>query len=292
MQNKPAHDQDPPRTRAEPDPRSLRTMQLALMASAGFDIPPRIRSVLTIAAIAGLVLVAMASLTGGDIQYIRSDRVIHFVGYSTLAGVFVLALRPMLFVPALLALIGASLTIEFLQGFIGRETDLVDGLANASGVAVGAFLGLTARGIYSYLRSEFATSEVRRNTTTLAPGDVIFKEGESSRRFYVVKNGLVRLTREGVSDESNVLGPGEVIGVMGVIQGTPYLATASAVTAAQIYGMDSSALIDHADGREQPTITVLRVLVRRLRNAYAELDKARLDNEGSTRTPSERQEIP
>ena len=205
MQNKPAHDQDPPRTRAEPDPRSLRTMQLALMASAGFDIPPRIRAVLTVAATAGLVLVAMASLTGGDIQYIRSDRVIHFVGYSTLAGVFVLALRPILFVPALLALIGASLAIELLQGFIGRETDLVDGLANASGVAVGAFLGLTARGIYSYLRSEFATSEVRRNTTTLAPGDVIFKEGESSRRFYVVKNGLVRLTREGVSDESNVL---------------------------------------------------------------------------------------
>jgi len=292
MQNKPAHDQDPQRTRAEPDPRSLRTVQLALMASAGFDIPPRIRAVLTIAAIAGLVLVAMASLTGGDIQYIRSDRVIHFVGYSTLAGVFVLALRPVLFVPALLALIGASLAIEFLQGFIGRETDLVDGLANASGVAVGAFLGLTARGIYSYLRGEFATSEVRRNTKTLAPGDVIFKEGEPSGRFYVVKSGLVRLTREGVSDNSNVFGPGEVIGIMGVVQGTPYLATASAVTAAQVFGMDASALIDHADGREQPTTTVLRVLVRRLRTAYAELDNARLANEGGAPTPAERQEIP
>lgn len=290
MQDKSAHDHDPLRTRTGPDPGSLRTVQLALMASAGFDIPPRIRQVLTVAAIAGLVLVAMASLTGGDTQYIRSDRVIHFLGYSTLAGVFVLALRPILFLPALLALVGASLAIEFLQGFIGRETDIVDGLANASGVAVGAFLGLIARGTYSYLKGEFATSEVRRNTTTLAPGDVIFKEGRPSKKFYVIKNGLVRLTREGVPDQSDILGPGEVIGVMSVIQGTPYLATASAATAAQVYGMDSSTLIEHADGREQPTITVLRVLVRRLRNANAELDKARFGNQNGSTTPSERPE--
>lgn len=267
-------------------------MQLALIASAGFDIPPRIRSVLTIAALAGLVLVAMASLTGGDVQYIRTDRVIHFVGYSTLAGVFVLALRPVLFLPALLTLIGASLAIEFLQSFIGREADLVDGLANASGVAVGAFFGLIARGVYSYLRGEFATSEVRRNTKTLAPGEEIFSQGEESRQFYVVKSGLVRLTREGVADDSNVFGPGEVIGIMGVIQGTRYLATARAVTAAQVFGMDSSALIDHVQGREQPTIAVLRVLVRRLRKAYEELDKLRVGTESSAPTQLEREETP
>jgi CRP-like cAMP-binding protein len=168
-----------------------------------------------------------------------------------------------------LALVGASVGIEFLQGFVGRDTDLIDGLANASGVAVGAFLGVVARGVYAFLRSEFVQSEVRRNTVTLQAGDVLFREGEPSDRFYVVKSGLIRVIPSGASEtgEPALAGPGEVIGVMGVIQGTPYAATATAAMPSRVYGMDARRLMGHADGKELPTITVLRVLAQRLRQA-------------------------
>ena len=59
---------------------------------------------MVVAGLAGAVIVVVASLEGGKEHTIEVDKLLHFCGYATLASIFVLGLRPTLFLPALLLL--------------------------------------------------------------------------------------------------------------------------------------------------------------------------------------------
>ena len=87
--------------------------QLALISKSVFDIGPRVRALMLMAGMVGVALAFMASLDSG--KQVPLDKIIHFSGYFTLSATFVLALRPILFVPGLIGIFAMSVAIEFLQ---------------------------------------------------------------------------------------------------------------------------------------------------------------------------------
>ena len=156
--------------------RSLEDRRLAQLTGMVLDIPPRVRLVLGIVAVTGVALVAMQSLVGRQPGTIHIDKIIHFSGYAILAAMFVMALRPALFLPVLAALVGLSYGIEFLQPLTGRERDIFDAAANTLGVAIGAGAGLLVRGAYAWLRRDLALSAVSRMRMRFRAG-VVFMKG-------------------------------------------------------------------------------------------------------------------
>jgi CRP-like cAMP-binding protein len=93
------------------------------------------------------------------------------------------------------------------------------------------------------------------------------REGDRVERFFIIKSGRVRLSRDvdGSERELAVMGPGEVVGALGVVRGEPQSGTLVALTPTSLYGMDLEELMDSAGGPEQPVSTVLRVLTDKLR---------------------------
>lgn len=256
---------------------SLKDIQLARLSRGVLDIPRRTRLLLAAAGLVGIALVAVESLVAGQPHTVHTDKILHFSGYAILALVFTLAMRSRFCVPALIGLATMGVVIEFLQTQTGRTYDLQDAYANATGVAVGGALGLSIRGLYSLVRRELATARVRRRLVSFAPGEVILRQGESAERFFIIKSGRVRLSRDvdGGSQELAEMGPGEVVGALGVIRGVPQQGTVVALARTSVYGMDLEELMDSAGGPEQPVSTVLRTLTDRLREIAPGATQAR-----------------
>lgn len=249
--------------------RSLKDIQLALLSRSVLDIPPHTRLLIAIAGVIGIGLIAMESLVGNQSQTIQMDKIIHFSGYATLALVFVLALRPILFTPVLVGLVGVGLAIEFLQVKTGRMFDLRDAYANGLGVVIGASVGLIIRGIYAYIQKDLAIARVKHKLVCFETGSVILREEEPVQKFYIIKSGTVRATREvnGKPVYLNDVGPGAVVGVISVIQGKPQYSTITSLSPTTLYSMGLDELMDSAGGREQPVSTVLMVMADYLQKA-------------------------
>jgi CRP-like cAMP-binding protein len=121
--------------------------------------------------------------------------------------------------------------------------------------------------------------EERRYT----PGDVILREGDPPDGVFFVAAGRVHIYV--ASDDGdlllNVLGPGECLGEMGVLDGESRSATASAATLAICYFVPTEEFLDLMD--QQPDVvrrllTLLAQRVRRLGHRAADLpgDVARI----------------
>jgi CRP-like cAMP-binding protein len=247
--------------------RGISSAQAALLSRAIFDIPPRTRNLIALAGVAGIVVVAVGSLNGGSEQTIQVDKILHFTGYFILAFLFVLALRPVLYVPALLALVAGGFLIEVLQPYNGRQMDVADGIANTLGVAVGAFVALLVRGAFSYVRRELAVAQVKRNLMHFGPKSTILREGARVRTLYVIKSGEVKLSKmvDGKCVEFGQAQAGDVVGTLGVLLGMPQFCTVEAVSPTTVYRMELMELMNSAGGHEQPVGVVLRSLAENLR---------------------------
>jgi VanZ family protein len=267
--------------------RSLDEVQSLQLAGMVLDIPPRVRLVLGIAAIVGVGLIVMQSLVGHQPGTIRVDKIIHFSGYAVLAAVFVLSLRPALFLPVLAALLGIGFAIEYLQPLTGRERDFRDAMANTLGVAIGAGAGLLVRGLYAWLRRDLAFSALNRKRVRCRAGDVLVRQGDPVRVLHVIKSGEARLTRTVEWKEASlaVLGPGDVIGLLGLVQGTPQYTTVTAQTPMTLYRLTLDELIETSGGRMQPAAVVLQAAARLLRKAADRMVGAGVDLEVSEGKP-------
>ena len=256
--------------------KSLEDVQLALLSQSVFDIPPRTRFVLVLVGILGIGIIVMESLVGGQQHTVQLDKIIHFSGYAILSMVFVLALRPMFYVPALIGLVAMGMAIELLQTQTGRSFDLMDELANSVGIAIGSVIGLIIRTIYSYIKTELAAADVRKNLLEFQPGELILREGQPIQKFYVIKDGQVEVSKQvnGKPMRLGTAGPGEVIGILGMIQGTPQYTTIHAQTQTRLYGMDLDQLMDSAGGREQPASLVLQLCADRMMEVVEKLTHA------------------
>jgi len=241
------------------------------------DIPPRIRNVLIVVAMAGMICAVIGSLMAKKGVAIEADKIVHFAGYTLLGALMVMGLRPLLWPLGMILVAGMSATLEVIQPIFGRSMDFSgDFTTNCMAVATGTGVGMLGRFIWSYIQTEMVNAGIRKATVGYGDGQVIFRQGEASDKFYIVRSGQVVLTKEagGTSSELARVGPGEVIGEMGVIQSMPRTATATAKGRCLLYGMTSQDLLDkRSDGQDHPGSIVSRVLAQRLRKANEKLEK-------------------
>lgn len=108
-------------------------------------------------------------------------------------------------------------------------------------------------------------------------GSTIFKQGDPSRYFYVIKSGVVRVSREthGKSIDLGLLGPGDVLGILSAIERRPQYVSATAVTPAAVFAMDARDLVDVSDGSDRPAVMVIRALAKYLRETGEQLEEVR-----------------
>jgi len=191
----------------------------------------------------------------------------------------------------MLLIAGVSAALEMIQPIFGRSTDWVgDFTTNCLAIVAGSCLGMIARFIWSYIRTEMVNAEIRKATAGFGDGMIIFRQGEPSDKFFIIRSGQVVLTREanGVTTEIGKAGPGEVVGEMGVLQNLPRSATATAKGRVWLYGMTLADLTDkRSDGQDHPGTVVSRVLAQRLRKSMEKLDQATLEKMTAPVLPSE-----
>jgi EAL domain-containing protein (putative c-di-GMP-specific phosphodiesterase class I) len=104
-------------------------------------------------------------------------------------------------------------------------------------------------------------------TRTVGAGDVIFSEGDATDNAYLIEEGEIEIEalRDGRPQVLARLGPGEVFGEMGVIDGNPRSATARAASAGRLVVV-SADHIQQAVARADPFFAeLMRKLVGRLR---------------------------
>jgi len=218
-----------------------------------------------------MICAVIGSLMGEKGKAIEADKIVHFVGYTMLGGLMIMGLRPMLWPFGLILVAGMSAALELIQPIFGRTTDWSgDFVTNCIAVIVGGSVGLIGRFLWSYVRTEAVNAEIRKATVGFGDGQIIFRQGEPSDKFYIIRSGQVVLTREanGTTSELAKVGPGEVVGEMGVLQGLSRSATATAKGKCWLYGMTLQDLVDkRSDGQDHPGSVVSRVLAQRLRKA-------------------------
>ena len=253
------------------------------------DIPPRTRSVMIVVGVIGMIAAIIGSLMATKGMAIEADKIVHFSGYTLMGTVAVLGLRPILWPFGMLLIAGVSAALEMIQPIFGRSTDWGgDFTTNCLAIVAGSCLGMIARFIWSYIRTEMVNAEIRKATVGYGDGMTIFRQGEPSDKFYIIRSGQVVLTREanGTTTEIGKAGPGEVVGEMGVLQNLPRSATATAKGRVWLYGMTLSDLTDkRSDGQDHPGTVVSRVLAQRLRKSMEKLDQAALEKMAAPLAP-------
>ncbi|SEP65884.1 Crp/Fnr family transcriptional regulator [Microlunatus flavus] len=104
----------------------------------------------------------------------------------------------------------------------------------------------------------------------LAKGQILFREGETEDRLYVVVAGKIKLGRSGSAGRENllaVLGPGQMFGELSVFDPGPRSSTATAVTAAEVRVLEHDELMDWLAGHPEVARSLLGQLAARLRRA-------------------------
>ena len=113
------------------------------------------------------------------------------------------------------------------------------------------------------LRSSMAEARLRR-------GDVLFHEGDSGDKLYVVLDGKVKLGRTSSDGRENllaILGPGQMFGELSLFDPGPRSATVTAVTDATFGSLSHEDLLKWLEGRPQVARGLLSQLASRLRKS-------------------------
>ena len=158
--------------------------------------------------------------------------------------------------------------IEYLQPLNGRTFDWSDAAANTLGVAVGGAAGFLVRAGFAYARKELAVANVRRRQVHFRAGDIILRQGEPVREFFVITRGETNLTRkaDGSAVELGRAGPGQAVGILGAIRGEPQYCTVRAETKTSLVRMSLDDVLESAGGRIHPTAVVLSSMADALRS--------------------------
>jgi CRP/FNR family transcriptional regulator, cyclic AMP receptor protein len=101
-------------------------------------------------------------------------------------------------------------------------------------------------------------------TVTLKPGEVLFREGDDARAMYVVRHGTLRILSGSTILET--VREGGLIGEMAIIEEhMPRSATVIAGTYCELVEIDVPRFLSLVANTPDFSITVLRVISRRLR---------------------------
>jgi small-conductance mechanosensitive channel/CRP-like cAMP-binding protein len=122
----------------------------------------------------------------------------------------------------------------------------VSGIATPAAVAVPKAIDmLRTSDLFGMLDAEAQQSLASHfEETRLEPGDALFHEGDLPRYLFLVASGVVEITRAGLSGPHVVhrMSPGESLGAVGLITGSPYAATAKALTPVKVFRMDKASV--------------------------------------------------
>ena len=105
---------------------------------------------------------------------------------------------------------------------------------------------------------------------TFAVGETLMRQGGASRALFVIATGRVRVvmaTIEGDELLVAVLGAGQTVGELSVLDGQPRSATASAIEPVRALRLEGRAFGTFLLARPQAVVGMLRVLSSRLRTA-------------------------
>ena len=125
--------------------------------------------------------------------------------------------------------------------------------------------------LFSALDDEAATA-LRTSMTDgrLRRGDVLFHEGDSGDKLYIVLDGKVKLGRTSSDGRENllaILGPGQMFGELSLFDPGPRSTTATAVTSCEIRTLEHDELKGWLSGRPEVAEALLAQLAGRLRRA-------------------------
>jgi CRP-like cAMP-binding protein len=110
------------------------------------------------------------------------------------------------------------------------------------------------------------------------PGEVVFRQGDQGDRLFVVKSGVLEvLAAPADASEPTVvayLGPGEVIGELALLTGSPRSATVRSPEHAELFAVDKSVFFDVMDSLPAFARNLCVVLARRLETTTLKVPRA------------------
>lgn len=100
-------------------------------------------------------------------------------------------------------------------------------------------------------------------------GEVLFREGEAGDRMFVIQAGAVRITKVmgGEAKVLAVLGPGEFLGEMAILNGKPRTATATVMEPTRCLLIDARTLEAMVAKNAEIALRLIKKLARRLDSA-------------------------
>jgi CRP/FNR family cyclic AMP-dependent transcriptional regulator len=123
--------------------------------------------------------------------------------------------------------------------------------------------------IFSFLEKRELDLLVKATTTKrLKPKDVLCRKGDAGHQLYGILSGSLKVTTTG-SDGKDVMfglmGPGEVIGEIALLDGERRSATVSAVEKTELLTLDRRELLPFLEANPRVAIGLARVLAGRVR---------------------------
>jgi CRP/FNR family transcriptional regulator, cyclic AMP receptor protein len=101
------------------------------------------------------------------------------------------------------------------------------------------------------------------------PGEVLFREGEAGEVMFVIQAGAVRISKAigGEDKLLAVLGPGEFLGEMAILNGRPRTATATVVEPARCLVIEARTLEQMVAKNAEIALRLIKKLAKRLDSA-------------------------
>ena len=126
--------------------------------------------------------------------------------------------------------------------------------------------------------------------TTLNTGEVLFREGDPPDTAYLIETGgiEVRARQRGKDVVLSLLGPGDLVGEMAVIDDSPRTATATAISDTVLFPIDRSQIAERLAGTDPIVRSLLEGQLKRYRGALAALQGLGPDTAPVPMTTSER----
>ena len=108
-------------------------------------------------------------------------------------------------------------------------------------------------------------------TLDLSPGDVLAAEGDEGESLFVITDGELEVVKR--SRKADVplarLGPGEIVGEMAVLEGSPRNATIRAVAATRVIAIGREVVLELVRTRPSAAMSIIRTVTGRLRSTEA-----------------------
>ncbi len=112
---------------------------------------------------------------------------------------------------------------------------------------------------------DYRRRRVDAKVLTLAPGDILIREGDIGDALYIIDEGTFAITREDVDGVVAHCGPGEVLGEMGLLTQQTRTATVVAETSASVRRLDGQMVREELDRMAPWLRTLVKNLAVRIR---------------------------